>query len=123
MVARISLAAEGRTVSRRIRSRPELILAFIMSVSTCNAIINSFRVSTNACLKLQEVAYKALWAEKRLVVCLAAKGLDLLSLRGRLLTPKLTSAGPNVTILKILQAESIDKLDGLTRAVCWDGLR
>jgi hypothetical protein len=64
---------------------------------------------------LQEVVYKAPRAEKRLVVFPAAKGLDLLSLRGRLLTAKLTSAGPNVTILKLLRSKSIDKVDGLAR--------
>jgi hypothetical protein len=30
------------------------------------------------------------------------------------LTPKLTGAGPNVTILKIWQSASIDKVYGLT---------
>jgi hypothetical protein len=59
----------------------------------------------NACLKLQEVAYKALNGGKRLVAFLAAKGLNLLNLLGRLLTAKLTGAGPNVTILKILPSQ------------------
>ena len=60
------------------------------------------------------MAYKARRAEKRLVVFPAAKGLDLLSLHKRLVTAKLTSAGPNVTILKLLHRASIGKVDGLT---------
>ena len=74
----------------------------------------------NACLKLQEVAFKALGTEKLLVVFPDGKGLDLLNLRRRLLTAKLTGAGPNVTILKLLQSASIDKVDGLDGAACWD---
>ena len=35
-------------------------------------------------------------------------------LRGRLVTAKLTGAGPNVTILKLLHRASIGKVDGLT---------
>jgi hypothetical protein len=73
-----------------------------------------------ACLKLQEVAFKALDTEKLLVVFPAGKGLDLLNLRGRLLTAKLTGAWTNVTILKLLQSASIDKVDGLDGAACWD---
>ena len=61
-------------------------------------------------LKLQEVAYKAPRAEKPLVVFPAAKDLDLLSLHKRLVTARLTGAGPNVTILKILHRASIDKV-------------
>jgi len=38
----------------------------------------------------------------------------LFYLRGRLLTAKLTGAGPNVTILKLLHRASIGKVDGLT---------
>jgi hypothetical protein len=38
----------------------------------------------------------------------------LLSLRRRLVTLKLTGAGPNVTILKLLRPASIDKVDGQT---------
>jgi len=71
-------------------------------------------VGANACLKLQEVAYKAPRAEKPLVVFPAAKGLDLLNLHNRLVTAKLTGAGPNVTILKLLHRASIGKVDGLT---------
>jgi hypothetical protein len=37
----------------------------------------------------------------------------LFYLRGRLLTAKLTGAGPNVTILKLLHRASIGKVDGL----------
>jgi hypothetical protein len=74
----------------------------------------SFRWSASACLKLQEVAFKALRAERRLVFFPDQKGLDLFSLRRRVLTPTLTGAGPNVTILKIWQSASIDKVDGLT---------
>jgi NAD(P)H-flavin reductase len=66
------------------------------------------------------VAFKALDTEKLLVVFPAGKGLDLLNLRRRLLTAKLTGAGPNVTILKRLQSASIDKVDGLDKAACWD---
>jgi hypothetical protein len=85
-----------------------------MRVSTFRAIINPFRVGANACLKLQEVAYKARRAEKLLVLFPATKGLDLLSLHKRLVTAKLTGAGPNVTILKLLHPASIGKVDGLT---------
>ena len=84
------------------------------------AIINPFRVRAHVCLTLQEVAYKARRAEKRLVVFPAAKGLDLSSLHKRLVTAKLTGAGPNVTILKLLRSKSIDKVDGLARAVLVD---
>jgi hypothetical protein len=73
-----------------------------------------------ACLKLQEVAYKALDTEKLLVFFPAGKGLDLLSLRRRLLTAKLTGAWTNVTILKLLQSASIDKVNGLDGVACWD---
>jgi hypothetical protein len=38
----------------------------------------------------------------------------LLNLRRRVITGKLTGAGPNVTILKLLEILSIDKVDGLT---------
>ena len=52
--------------------------------------------------------------------CLSAgKGLDLLSLRGRLLTAKLTSAGTNVTILKLSNSASIDKVDGSYEGRFW----
>jgi hypothetical protein len=74
------------------------------------AIINGVPPERAACLKLQEVAYKARRAEKPLVVFPAAKGLDLFYLRGRLVTAKLTGAGPNVTILKLLRSKSIDKV-------------
>jgi hypothetical protein len=37
----------------------------------------------------------------------------------RLLTAKLTGAGPNVTILKLLTSASIDKVDGLDGAACY----
>jgi hypothetical protein len=84
------------------------------------AIINPFRVRAHVCLTLQEVAYKARRAEKRLVVFPAAKGLDLSSLHKRLVTAKLTGAGPNVTILKLLRSKSIDKVDGLASAVLVD---
>jgi hypothetical protein len=45
----------------------------------------------------------------------------LLSLRERLITAKLTSAGPNVTILKLLQSASIDKVNGLTGPLAGTG--
>jgi len=60
--------------------------------------------------QLQEVAFKALKTEKPLVFFPDQKGLDFLNLRRRLLTAKLTGAGPNVTILKLLQSASIDKV-------------
>jgi hypothetical protein len=74
------------------------------------AIINGVPPERAACLKLQEVAFKALKAERRLVVFPAGKGLDLFHLRRRLVTVKLTGAGPNVTILKLLESASIDKV-------------
>lgn len=70
----------------------------------------SFRRSAQRVLKLQEVAFKALEAERRMVFFADGKGLDLLNLRRRLLTKKLTGAGPNVTILKLLESVSIDKV-------------
>jgi hypothetical protein len=59
--------------------------------------------------------------EKRLVSFPDGKGLDLFILRGRLVTAKLTGAGPNVTILKLLQSPSIDKVDGLTGPLAGTG--
>ena len=60
------------------------------------------------------MAFKALDTGKLLVVFPAGKGLDLFHLRRRLLTSKLTSAGPNVTILKLLPRASIGKVNVLT---------
>jgi hypothetical protein len=56
------------------------------------------------------VALKALKTEKPLVFFPDQKGLDFLDLRRRLLTAKLTGAGPNVTILKLFERASIDKV-------------
>jgi hypothetical protein len=78
------------------------------------AIINGVPPERSACLKLQEVAFKALKAEKAVQWLPVGKGLDLLSLRRRLLTAKSASTGPNVTILKLLHRASIGKVDGLT---------
>jgi hypothetical protein len=60
------------------------------------------------------VAFKALKMERMPGFLPDRKGLGLLSLRGRLVTAKLTGARPNVTILKILHRASIGKVDGLT---------
>jgi hypothetical protein len=84
------------------------------------AIINVVPPECAACLKLQEVAFKALKAEKAAKPLSRWKGLDLLNLRRRLLTVESTGAGPNVTILKLLQSASIDKVDGLTGPLCWE---
>jgi hypothetical protein len=60
--------------------------------------------------QLKEVALKALKAEKMPGFLCRKKGLDLFNLRRWLLTAKLTGVGPNVTILKLFERASIDKV-------------
>ena len=74
----------------------------------------AFRRSARRVLSCRKWRTRPGEREKRLVVFPAAKGLDLFYLRGRLVTAKLTGAGPNVTILKLLHRASIGKVDGLT---------